>query len=59
MEVFVNHYFEGNKQVLDALPLILRDTGIGLRGPRKGISKASKGKYRDARRFVSAEMGES
>lgn len=56
---FVNHYFEGNKQVLDALPLILRDTGIGLRSPRKGLSKATKGKYRDARRFVSAEMVES
>ncbi len=56
---FVNHYFEGNKQVLDALPLILRDTGMGLRSPRKGLNKASKGKYRDARRFVSAELVES
>ena len=55
---FVNHYFEGNKQVLDALPLIMRDTSVGLRSPRKVLSKASKGKYRDARRFVSGEVGD-
>lgn len=56
---FVNHYFEGNKQVLDALPLIMRDTSLGLRSPRKGaLNKASKGRYRDNRRFVSGEVGE-
>ena len=55
---FVNHYFEGNKQVLDALPLIMRDTNAGLRSPRKVLSKANKGKYRDSRRFVSGEVGE-
>ena len=56
---FVNHYFEGNKQVLDALPLIIRDTSVGLRSPRKGLSKVSKGKYRDNRRFVSGDFGDS
>ncbi|KIV96604.1 hypothetical protein PV10_00446 [Exophiala mesophila] len=53
---FVNHYFEGNKQVLDALPLIMRATGAeGVRSPRKaaGANKSSKGKYRNDRRFVS------
>ena len=52
---FVNHYFEGNKQVLDALPMIMRATGgSGIVSPRKGgTSKATKGKYRDSRRFVS------
>ncbi|KAI9877949.1 MAG: hypothetical protein M1823_007026, partial [Watsoniomyces obsoletus] len=51
---FVNHYFEGNKQVLDALPLIMRDTSVGMRSPRRGMpSKATKGKFRDSRRFVS------
>lgn len=54
---FINHYFEGNKQVLDALPLILRETGHeGLRSPKRLATKASKGRYRDARRFVSAEI---
>jgi hypothetical protein len=56
---FVNHYFEGNKQVLEALPLIMRDTSVGLRSPRKAVgNKAAKGRYRDTRRFVSGEMGE-
>lgn len=54
---FVNHYFEGNKQVLDALPLILRESSHeGLRSPKRLSNKASKGKYRDSRRFVSAEV---
>lgn len=55
---FVNHYFEGNKQVLDALPMIMRATGeSGIRSPRKGVaSKATKGKYRDSRRFVSGDF---
>lgn len=54
---FVNHYFEGNKQVLDALPMIMRATGDdSMRSPRKGLnSKATKGKYRDSRRFISAD----
>ncbi|KAJ9611457.1 hypothetical protein H2200_004641 [Cladophialophora chaetospira] len=53
---FVNHYFEGNKQVLDALPMIMRGIGdAGMQSPRKvPASKASKGKYRDQRRFISA-----
>jgi hypothetical protein len=51
---FVNHYFEGNKQVLDALPLIMRDTSLGLRSPRKGgLNKSGKGRFRNERRFVS------
>ena len=57
---FVNHYFEGNKQVLDALPMIMRGLGdAGMQSPRKApASKAGKGKYRDARRFVSATYTE-
>jgi Interferon-related developmental regulator (IFRD) len=56
---FVNHYFEGNKQVLDALPLIMRDTSVGMRSPRRSMpSKATKGKFRDSRRFVSGELEE-
>jgi len=45
---FVNHYFEGNKQVLNALPLILRSTGVeGVRSPKGGYtSKAVKGRFR-------------
>jgi hypothetical protein len=55
---FVNHYFEGNKQVLDALPMIMRETGPdGMKSPRKALAtKAGKGKYRDNRRFVSGEF---
>jgi hypothetical protein len=60
---FVNHYFEGNKQVLDALPMIMRATGEdGLRSPRRklgGNNKASKGRFRDHRRFISGESAES
>lgn len=58
---FVNHYFEGNKQVLNALPMIMRGTGQeGLQSPRKVMhNKASKGRYRDTRRFISAEAAES
>ena len=57
---FVNHYFEGNKQVLDALPMIMRGVGdAGMQSPRKVPAKASKGKYRDQRRFVSANYLES
>ena len=57
---FVNHYYEGNKQLLDALPLILRDTGEGpgLGSPRKAPPKASKGRFRDSRRFVSGQLQE-
>jgi len=55
---FVNHYFEGNKQVLDALPMIMRATGEeGMRSPRRGMgTKATKGRYRDSRRFISGEL---
>ncbi|KIW88975.1 uncharacterized protein Z519_10459 [Cladophialophora bantiana CBS 173.52] len=57
---FVNHYFEGNKQVLDALPMIMRGIGSsGMSSPRKVAGhnhKAQKGKYRDVRRFVSADL---
>lgn len=50
---FVNHYFEGNKQVLDALPVIIRDTASGMGSPRKALAKQTKGRYREQRRFVS------
>ena len=55
---FVNHYYEGNKQLLDALPLILRETGegAGLGSPRKAAPKATKGRFRDNRRFVSGQL---
>jgi hypothetical protein len=56
---FVNHYFEGNKQVLQALPLIMRDVSQpGLSSPRKPVAKSAKGRYRNDRRFVSGEVGE-
>ncbi|ERF73293.1 hypothetical protein EPUS_03126 [Endocarpon pusillum Z07020] len=43
---FVNHYFEGNKQVLDTLPLIMRDVNVkGLRSP--GHDKGKKGRWKD------------
>ena len=46
---FVNHYFEGNKQVLDTLPLIMRDVRMkgGMRSPG-GNEKGRKGKWRDS-----------
>ncbi|KAJ9623019.1 uncharacterized protein PV06_04765 [Exophiala oligosperma] len=55
---FVNHYYEGNKQVLDALPMIMRSTGDeGMRSPRKGLgTKVTKGRYRDNRRFISGDL---
>jgi hypothetical protein len=58
---FVNHYFEGNKQVLDALPMIMRGVGeAGMQSPRKlPANKAAKGKYRDQRRFISANYMEN
>jgi len=44
---FVNHYFEGNKQVLDTLPLIMRDVNTkGLRSP--GHDKGKKGRWKDS-----------
>ena len=59
---FVSHYFEGNKQVLEILPIIMRDTrgANGANGERSGVAsprkpgkdKPSKGKYRDSRRFL-------
>ena len=54
---FVNHYYEGNSQVLDALPIIMRDTehkGPPLPSGLNYMPKLSKGRYRDQRRFVSA-----
>lgn len=50
---FINHYFEGNKQVLNALPVLVRSTG-GTLSPRRTPKRAGD-KFRDARRFVSAE----
>jgi hypothetical protein len=53
---FVNHYFEGNKQVLEMLPIIIRQTGgtgSGMASPRRGgKDKPTKGKYRESRRFL-------
>jgi hypothetical protein len=54
---FQSHYFEGNKRVLDALPLILRPGGAGPGGRGVGgkspANKASKGRWRNERRFVN------
>ncbi len=53
---FVNHYYEGNKQVLDMLPIIMRETGpsSGMASPRgrSGKDKPNKGRYRESRRFL-------
>lgn len=50
----MNHYFEGNRQVLNALPLLIRNPGAnGTLSPR-GRGKKPGDKYRDSRRFVSA-----
>ena len=53
---FVSHYFEGNKQVLDMIPIIMRETGgtgSGVASPRRGgKDKPAKGKYRENRRFL-------
>jgi hypothetical protein len=53
---FVNHYFEGNKQVLEMLPIFMRDTrgpSSGVASPKKGAKdKPTKGKYRESRRFL-------
>ena len=44
---FVNHYFEGNKQVLDTLPLIMRD--VNMRRQRSpGRGKGKKGRWKDS-----------
>jgi Interferon-related developmental regulator (IFRD) len=44
---FVNHYFEGNKQVLDTLPLIMRDVrDKTMRSP--GHDKSKKGRWKDS-----------
>jgi hypothetical protein len=43
---FVNHYFEGNSQVLDALPVLMIDPSI----KANRVSKASKGKYKNSPR---------
>lgn len=59
---FVNHYLEGNKQLLEAVPMLMRGVGdSGMQSPRKipvNLNKASKGKYRESRRFVSAGHAE-
>ncbi|RMZ84185.1 hypothetical protein DV738_g608, partial [Chaetothyriales sp. CBS 135597] len=58
---FVNHYYEGNKKVLDTLPLIMREAGLyAPTSPRRAavLNKGAKGRYRDSRRFVSGELGE-
>lgn len=50
---FINHYYEGNKQVLNVLPVLVRSTGgSGMMSPRRTPKRAGD-RYRDARRFVS------
>ncbi|KAL9110098.1 MAG: hypothetical protein Q9227_005291 [Pyrenula ochraceoflavens] len=43
---FINHHFEGNEQILDALPIILRDID-GEKEEREKGNKRNKGLYRD------------
>lgn len=50
---FINHYFEGNKQVLNSLPVLVRSTG-GTLSPRR-TPKRGGDRYGASRRFVSAE----
>lgn len=52
---FINHYFEGNKQVLNSLPVLIRSTG-GTLSPRRTPKRAGD-RYRENRRFVSAGEG--
>ena len=53
---FVSHYFEGNKQVLEMVPILMRQTGApgsGVASPRRGgKDKPAKGKFRESRRFL-------
>ena len=49
---FVNHYLEGNAQVLDMAPMIMTDANSGVASPNKN-AKAGKGRFRAERRFVS------
>lgn len=51
---FVNHYFEGNPMVLHSLPVLVRSAGLGALSPRRTPRKGDR--YREARRFVSAEV---
>jgi Interferon-related developmental regulator (IFRD) len=56
---FVNHYFEGNKQVLNTLPLIMREVGVGSKGMRSPgmVDKGKKGRWKDnARRMRGFEF---
>jgi len=58
---FIQHYFEGNKQVLNSLPLLVRSTRTGgTFSPGRGSRRTPprKGdKHRENRRFVGAEEG--
>ena len=50
---FVNHYFEGNKQVLEMLPIIMREeASSGMASPKRGGNKPNKGRWRENRRFL-------
>lgn len=50
----MNHYFEGNRQVLNALPLLIRNPGgSGTLSPR-GRGKRPGDRYRESRKFVNA-----
>lgn len=52
---FVNHYYEGNSQVLNSLPVLIRNTGLaGTKSPRRTPRRGGD-KFREARKFVSAE----
>ena len=55
---FVNHYYEGNKQVLDALPLIMRDTNArgSVRSP--GMDKTKKGRWKNSPKRQFREFGD-
>lgn len=57
---FIQHYFEGNKQVLNSLPLLVRSTRTGgTLSPGRGSRRTPRrgDKYRNDRRFVAADEG--
>lgn len=47
---FINHHFEGNEQVLNALPMLVDQARRSRKSPTK-----SRDKFRDSRKFVGAE----
>lgn len=51
---FLNHYFEGNRRLIEVLPVIVRGSGglEGVQSPRRGRGGD---RYREGRRFVGLD----